>query len=58
MMGGRGVVGSPKGSTKMGQNGYSSSTNQKCIRFVLGGLYNPVLNEVDTLKEIGVRISH
>ena len=58
MMGGRGVVGFPMGYTKMDQNGYSGISNSRCIRFVLGGFYNPILIEVDTWKEVGVRISH
>ena len=58
MMGGRGVVGSTMGYTKRDQNGYSSISNQRCIRFVLGGLYNPILIKVDTWKEVGVRISY
>ena len=57
-MGGRGVVGLTMGYTKMDKNGYSSISNQRCIRFVLGGLYNPILIEVDTWKEVGVRISY
>ena len=52
MIGSRGVVGSPMGNTKMEQNGYSSITDQRCIRFVLVGSYNPILIKVDTWKEI------
>ena len=58
MMGGRGVVGSPLEYTKIDQNSYSSITKQVCIEFVLRGSYNPIHIEVDSWKEVGVRISH